>query len=53
MMGGQSLAPEQFARLLKRLEEQPPILEVENQTKHTLWDTWPFFLALVALLTAE
>jgi hypothetical protein len=53
MTGGQSLAPEQLPDLVKRLTEQTRSLEVQQETKKTFWDTWSFFLTLVALLGLE
>jgi hypothetical protein len=51
--GGQSLAPEELGDLLRRMKEKPLDLEVETQVKHTPWDTWPFFLAFVAIVSVE
>ncbi len=51
--GGQSLAPEELPDLLKRMAEQPPEMEVEAQVKHTPWDTWPFFLLFVSVISVE
>jgi hypothetical protein len=53
MTGGQSLAPEQLPDLIKRLAEQTASLEIQQETKKTFWDTWPFFLMLVGLLSLE
>ncbi|MBN2477416.1 MAG: hypothetical protein JXB62_22615 [Pirellulales bacterium] len=53
MTGGESLAPEQFPELIERLAQRTEHLEVEQQIKEALWDTWPFFLLLVALLGTE
>jgi uncharacterized membrane protein len=53
MTGGQSQAPEQLHDLLQRLARQSTRLDVQQETKKTFWDTWPFFLAFVALLTTE
>jgi hypothetical protein len=52
-MGGQSLAPEEFPALIDRLLEQPAEQEIETQVKHTPWDTWPFFIAFVTLMSVE
>ncbi len=51
--GGQSLAPEELPDLLRKLREQPLDLEVETQVKHAPWDTWPFFLLFVAVVSCE
>ena len=53
MTGGQSLAPEQLPELIRRLTEQTSTLEIQQETKKTFWDTWPFFLFLVGLLSVE
>ncbi|HEY4761318.1 MAG TPA: hypothetical protein VIH42_12115, partial [Thermoguttaceae bacterium] len=53
MTGGQSLAPEQLGELVKRLTEQTSNLEIQQETKKTFWDTWMFFLMIVALLSME
>jgi len=50
---GQSLPPEQLPELIERLARETQHLEIRQETKKTFWDTWPFFLALVGLLTAE
>ncbi len=51
--GGESLAPEQLPELLERLLSESVALEVEQMRKLTFWDTWPFFLAFVAVLGVE
>ncbi len=53
MTGGQSLAPEQLPELIQRLAHQTKNLEIQQETKKTFWDKWPFFLALVGLLAVE
>lgn len=53
MTGGERLAPEQLPDLIRRLAKATDNLLVEQETKKTFWDTWPFFLLLVALLGAE
>ncbi|HLA83397.1 MAG TPA: glutamine amidotransferase [Thermoguttaceae bacterium] len=53
MTAGRSIAPEQLPELLEELGRQKEQLEEKIETKRTYWDTWPFFLALVALLSAE
>jgi uncharacterized membrane protein len=53
MTGGQSLPPEQLSALIKRLTENTQHLDVQQETKKTFWDTWPFFLAVVILLGIE
>ncbi|MCX6618884.1 MAG: glutamine amidotransferase, partial [Acidobacteria bacterium] len=53
MTGGQSLAPEQLPELIQRLAKRTQDLDVQQETKTTPWDKWPFFLALVGLLGAE
>jgi len=51
--GGEVLAPEQFAELLERLERQSEQFEINVRSQTTLWDRWPVFFALVALLGVE
>jgi uncharacterized membrane protein len=53
MTGGESQAPEQLPNLLQRLARQSTRLDVQQETKKTFWDTWPFFLLFVSLLTTE
>jgi uncharacterized membrane protein len=53
MTHGKSIAPEQLPSLLEELSRAAEKLQVQMQTKHTLWDTWPFFLLFVALLGVE
>jgi len=53
MTGGESLAPEQLGELVRRLATQTEYLEVQQETKKTFWDKWPFFLMLVGLLGVE
>jgi hypothetical protein len=52
-VGGQSLAPEELPDLLEQLRAKPLDLEVEAQVKHAPWDTWPFFLLFVAVISGE
>jgi hypothetical protein len=52
-VGGKSLAPEELPKLLADLAQQPLEMEVEAQEKITLWDTWPFFILFVGLISAE
>jgi hypothetical protein len=52
-VGGQSLAPEELPDLLAQLRAKPLDLEVEAQVKHAPWDTWPFFLLFVAVISGE
>jgi len=53
MTGGQSLAPEQLSDLIKILSEKTAALEIQQETKKTFWDTWPFFLMIVLLLSFD
>ncbi len=53
MTGGKSLAPEELPELIRSLTEHTEQLDVQRETKKTFWDTWPFFLLLVALLGVE
>jgi N6-adenosine-specific RNA methylase IME4 len=51
--GGKSLAPEELPELIRTLAADTQNLEVQRETKETFWDTWPFFLIVVALLSVE
>jgi uncharacterized membrane protein len=51
--GGAALAAEELPDLLKRLAEKPPELKQEMVAKVTYWDSWPFFLMFVGLLSVE
>jgi hypothetical protein len=53
MTGGKSLVPEELSNLIERMTEDTESLEVQTETKRTLWDTWSFFLVLVGLLGTE
>ncbi|MCC6125878.1 MAG: hypothetical protein IT426_13000 [Pirellulales bacterium] len=53
MTGGQSLAPEELPDLIRRLAERTSQFDIQQETKKTFWDTWPFFLFLIGLLTVE
>src|SRR5262249_3986764 len=52
-VGGQALAPEELPELLKRILEKPAEMEVETLVKHTPWDTWPFFVLFVGVISVE
>ena len=52
-VGGVSLAPEELPDLLERMKNEPLDLEVATQVKHTPWDTWPFFLLFLGLISGE
>ena len=51
--GGQSLAPEELPELLRRIQEKPLEMDVESLVKQTPWDTWPFFIVFVGLISFE
>ncbi len=53
MTGGKSLAPEELPALIRSLTENTEQLDVQRETKKTFWDTWAFFLTVVALLGVE
>lgn len=53
MTSGKRVAPEQLPALLTQLKAGTKELEVETQSKDTLWDKWPFFLCFTALLVLE
>ena len=50
MTGGKTLASEELPTLLRKLAEDTASLEVEIEAKESPWDTWPFFLVLIALM---
>ena len=50
MTGGRSLAPEDLPDLMRELAENTQQLDIQQETKKTFWDTWTFFLTVVALL---
>ncbi len=52
-VGGRALAPEELPALLKEIESRPVKMEVVSQVKLTPWDTWPFFLLFVGVISAE
>lgn len=55
--GGRTVAPEQLPSLLDEIRQRPPEMEIEVQTKWQFADSpkdaWAFFLAFVALISAE
>ncbi len=51
--GGQGLAPEELPNLLEQLQSRTTEFEEEISQHRTLWDTWPMFLTLVAVLGTE
>jgi hypothetical protein len=51
-VGGRVLAPEELPDLLKSLKDQPQEI-VEREVRTTPYDTWPFFLAFVGVLSLE
>jgi len=51
--GGQGFAPEELPTLLKQLQSRTTEFEEEISEHRTLWDTWPLFLSLVAVLGTE
>ena len=53
MTSGKRVPPEQLPALLAELKAGTKELEVETQSKDTLWDKWPFFLCFTALLVLE
>lgn len=53
MTGGELVAPEQLPRLVERIAGAADVLEVQQETKKTLWDTWPMLLAIVGALSVE
>ncbi|HWB09392.1 MAG TPA: glutamine amidotransferase [Pirellulales bacterium] len=53
MTSGKAVAPEQLPKLLAEIKEGTKELEVETQSKDTLWDNWGFLLCFVGLLVVE
>ena len=51
--GGAGLAPEEFPTLLEQLKKRTKDFEEEITQRRSLWDTWPVFLSLVAILSGE
>jgi hypothetical protein len=51
--GGRSLAPEELVQLLEQIQAKPLEMIVEQQTRLNPWDTWPFFLLFLGLISAE
>lgn len=55
--GGRAVPPEQVRDLLAEILQKPPEMEIEVESKWRFGDsateTWPFFLAFVAILTGE
>ena len=51
--GGQSFAPEELPTFVEQLQKKPLELEVETQVKESPWNTWPFFLAFICLISVE
>lgn len=51
--GGKPLAAEELPDLLKQLAQKQPELKEEVIAKTTYWDTWPFFLLFVTLISTE
>jgi uncharacterized membrane protein len=51
--GGRLLAPEELPELLDQIKQQPLERQVEREVKETPWDTWPFFVLFVSVLSAD
>ncbi|MCH7751561.1 MAG: hypothetical protein IH898_05335 [Planctomycetes bacterium] len=51
--GGAGLAPEELPELLEQLKSRTKEYEEEISRKRSLWDTWPVFLSLIAMLGGE
>ena len=51
--GGRLLAPEELPRLLEELAQREPEQKQEIVSKFTPWDTWPFLLLVVGLMSTE
>lgn len=53
MTGGKALVPEELPAVLRELAEATEDYQIETETKKTFWDTWPFLLVLIGLLSVE
>jgi hypothetical protein len=53
MTGGEAVPPEELSSLIRRLAEETEGLEVREETKQSLWDTWTTLLLVVSLLGVE
>ncbi|MEX2558408.1 MAG: hypothetical protein WD403_00770, partial [Pirellulales bacterium] len=53
MTSGKTVAPEQLSALFDELQEQTRELEVQSESKDTLWDNWPFMAVFMGLLILE
>jgi hypothetical protein len=53
MTGGETVAPEELSSLVRRLAEETEGLEVREETKQSLWDTWTTLVLIVGLLGVE
>jgi hypothetical protein len=51
--GGRSVRPEEFTELIELIADEPLQLEIDTQTRQTLWDVWPVYLVFVGLLSVE
>ena len=50
---GQTVEPDRFGELLEELLEKRATIVDAREVKKSLYDTWPIFLAFVALLTID
>lgn len=53
MTGGRALPPEELPALVEELLERTEELQSVQETKRTLWDTWPYFFCVVGLMGTE
>ena len=51
--GGEIIESEMLAKWLEELRKKTDYLEVKQETKKTLWDSWWFFSVILTLLTVE
>ena len=51
--GGRTLPPEELPALIDELLQRTEELQSVQETKRTLWDTWPFFFCAVGLMGTE
>jgi uncharacterized membrane protein len=51
--GGEIIRAEMLPKWLDELMKKTDFLEVKQETKKTLWDSWNFFFAVLTILTIE
>lgn len=51
--GGRTVPPEQLGSLLEEISQKSMDLVERRETKRTLYDSWPFLLSFIAILSVE